>query len=95
MPERRREERIDVHMPGLFLQDGTSVRIRVCDKGDSGVGAYSAQAFRPGQQGLLLARMPESDRVEELPSEVCWCMSDPMAKNSLFPYRVGIRLLAS
>lgn len=81
-------------MNAYFLQDGDIHPIKLCDTAQAGVGAFSAQRFKPGQQGLLMARLKSSEEIEEIPTEVCWCLADPMAEDEVYPYRIGLRLLA-
>ena len=93
MDERRKQERVPADFEALFLQDGIITQLKVCDATDDGVGAYISRELKPGQQGLLLAKT-SPDKTEELPSEVCWCMADPMAEDAVYPYRLGLKLLA-
>jgi len=81
-------------MTAYFLQDGSIHLIMVCDTASAGVGAFAAQRFKPGQQGMLMARLKSSEEIEEIPTEVCWCLADPMAEDKVYPYRIGLRLLA-
>jgi len=91
--ERRREHRVLVDVKGFFVQDGLLSELKLRDAHSHGVGAYSSREFKPGQQGVLCARLPHSDGLEEIPTEVCWCLADPMAQDSFYPFRVGLRLL--
>jgi len=93
MQDRRRDKRSQIETSGAFLHDGIISLIRIRDKTTAGVGVYSYQQFKPGQQGLLLARWDNTELVEELPTEVCWCMPDPMADDKEFPFRIGLRIL--
>ena len=95
MMERRREQREAMKSVAFFCQDGTVSKIKLRDTTVSGVGVYTARSFKAGLQGLLLAPQPETGRVQELPIEVCWCITDPLAEDSIFPYRMGLRLLAN
>lgn len=95
MKEKREEERKPLEAQGAFLQDGVITRIKIRDKNTRGLGVYSLQGFKPGQQGVVFTSWSGSNgQVEEVPAEVCWCMSDPMAADRSYPYRMGLRILA-
>jgi len=94
MSEKRYEDREPFEAKGLFIQDGVITEIRLRDAHTRGVGAYAPIQMKPGQQGVLQAKLPSSNNVEEIPTEVCWCLSDPMAKDFAYRYRMGLRLLA-
>ena len=95
MAERRKRERNSIDAKALILQDGNICNIQLRDIARSGVGAYVSREFKPGQQGLLFARLFNTEHVEELPIEVCWCMSDPMARDDFHQYRIGLRLMGN
>ncbi len=95
MEEKRVESRSRIKSSGFFVQDGLLSEVKLRDAHTHGVGAYASREFKPGQQGILCARLPHSDEVSEIPSEVCWCMQDPMAEDAIYPYRVGLRLLVA
>ena len=91
--ERRNDHRIRFNGEGFFIQDSTLWELKLVDTNRGGVGATSNREFRPGAQGLISARFPDSDDQETLLSEVCWCMRDPRAEDPAFQYRVGFRVL--
>ena len=93
MEERRKQKRVPAEFEALFLQDGIITQLKVCDAHDGGVGAYISRELKPGQQGMLLAKT-SPNKTEELPSEVCWCIQDPMSEDAVYPYRLGLKLLA-
>jgi hypothetical protein len=93
MTERSKETRNNAQMIAYFLQDGSLFPLKLCDTAQAGVGAFAAQSFKPGQQGLLMACLAGKDQIEEIPSEVCWCLADPMAEDKTYSYRIGLRLL--
>lgn len=93
MLENRLEERHTIQTRGLFLQDGSLFKVNLRDVARSGLGAFTSRELKPGQQGIIFTKLPYSTRIEEFISEVCWCMSDPMAPDSAFPYRIGFRFL--
>jgi|GEM_PF-5766061 len=94
MKEQREEERIPTEITGAFLQDGVITHIKVRDKNTRGLGVHSLEGFKPGQQGVVFASWSgNGNAIEEVPTEVCWCISDPMAEDKAFPYRMGLRIL--
>jgi hypothetical protein len=97
MNDRRYEKRATIEASGAFLLDGVVSMVKIRDKNTNGVGVYSYRQFKPGQQGLLLAKWddPAAADVDEVPAEVCWCMPDPMADDKDFPFRIGLRILTA
>lgn len=93
MPDNRREKRTEVDFKGFFCLDGDLVEIMVHDSAPSGVGITASHNFRSGQQGILLAKYPETGSMREMPYEVCWCMRDPMSEDTRYPYRAGLRVI--
>jgi len=93
MAERRNRERTLIDERALILQDGNICNVKLRDIAGSGVGAYVSRQFKPGEQGLLFARLFNMEQAEELPIEVCWCMPDPMAEDAFHQYRIGLRLM--
>ncbi len=72
--EMRKDRRIEVQAQGFFLLDGMASQIKVMDTNLRGIGAYAANELKPGQQGVLIARLPNFPEGEGLTSEVCWCL---------------------
>ncbi len=93
MEEQREEKRTRTEAKGAFLQDGVITHIKIRDKNSRGLGVYCLDNFKPGQQGVVYASWSGSSGLEEVPTEVCWCMSDPMAEDQSYPYRMGLRIL--
>ena len=94
MEERRRERRVAIDGQGFFLQDGILSEIKIRDRHSRGIGGNICRELKAGQQGVLMVHSPLNPEMEEVPSEVCWCVADPGERDSVFPYRVGLRLLA-
>jgi hypothetical protein len=91
--ERRSEPRARFSGEGFFIQDSTLWELKFLDGTSDGVGAFCNREFKPGVQGVLSVRLPSSDELENILSEVRWCILDPGAKDPFYSYRIGLRFL--
>ncbi len=93
MEDLRTEKRKPLEGVGFFDQDGQVGKIRLLDSCAGGLGVYAETEYRPGLQGLVLTGTIETGGKSYAPAEVCWCLADPMAEDSRYPFRAGLRLL--
>jgi hypothetical protein len=91
--ERRSEQRTRFGGEGFFIQDSALWELKFLDGTTDGVGAFCNREFKPGVQGLFSGKLPSSDELENIPSEVRWCERDSGAKDPFYPYRIGLRFL--
>ena len=91
--ERRTEHRARFSGEGFFIQDSALWELKFLNGNSNGVGAFCNREFEPGVQGLVSVKLPSSDELENIPSEVRWCIRDPGAKDPFYSYRIGLRFL--
>ena len=94
MDENKRElKRNNNNGTAYFMQHDLMCKLKITDYSSKGVGACCDHEFKPGERGLLNARMPHRQERESYFCEVIWCMPDPSAADSEYPYRLGFRFI--
>lgn len=91
--EKRESTRTRLKYEGFSVFNGELLEIKVRDTNERGVGLFSTRALRPGEEGVLFARLPDHDQIEQMPISVLWCIPDPESAHPSYPFRAGARFL--
>ncbi len=95
MQDRREKKRMLFKFEGFSVFDGALIKVKTRDTSSIGVGAYSRHKLKPDQEGILFAKLPGFDEIEQILIAVCWCLPEPKSADASYPYRVGMKILGT
>lgn len=93
MKERRSECRMRFNFEGFSVFEGVLNEVKIRDVTSMGIGLFSVNILKRGLHGLLFARLPSLNGMEQVPISVCWCVENPKGAGGPYQFRVGLKIL--